>query len=192
MCELFETAPEDVFVLPSAKFKFRKDKRGRLSKLYTPQGLARAISFVEEAREAELPEDRSEYDDLISAVQEDDLSIDSEAFLFAATAGFDDFVLITGDKRAIKALWSASGCDSIKKRLAGRCRCFEQIVVLLIGAVGFEFIVIRISPALACDGVLRLCFSNGSNSDPKTVLEGLASYIRDLRSHTGDLLSPEN
>lgn len=105
-----------------------------------------------------------------------------EAVLFGAAAAEPDALVVTGDKRAIRAL---SGLPTLSSLLCGRVVCLEALVLRLIAARGIGFVAKRIEPALAFDGALRNSFTAG---DPT---EGLRSHFSALQANvtTGLLYS---
>ncbi|MEO1572313.1 MAG: hypothetical protein AAFU51_13755, partial [Bacteroidota bacterium] len=54
VCETLGVNPSEVCVPPSSIFKLRRDKKGKLASAYGAEGLARAISFLEDARSCEV------------------------------------------------------------------------------------------------------------------------------------------
>ncbi len=95
-----------------------------------------------------------------------------EAILFGVAAAEPDSLVVTGDKRAIRAL---SGLPELSSLLRGRVVCLEAMVLRLIAARGIAFVSRGIAPALAFDRTLQVCFTSG---DPTA---GLRSYFRALQ-----------
>lgn len=91
-------------------------------------------------------------------------------------------LLLTGDKRAILAIEpvvQAVGChDQVARRVA----CLEQTVMAIVARHGAEAIHHRVCSEAAIDKSLANCFSCTSGfCRPESILEGLTSYINDLR-----------
>jgi hypothetical protein len=91
-------------------------------------------------------------------------------------------LLLTGDKRAIRAIESVVQARGCNEQAARRVACLEQIVMALVGRHGAETIHWHVCGEAAVDKSLAVCFSCSSGScHPESILEGLASYIADLR-----------
>lgn len=107
-----------------------------------------------------------------------------EVVLFGATRSLDNFCLVTGDKRALRALSELNQtrppARPIYNRLQGRVLCLERIILLLIEELGFEMVRSAVVPQLACDQVLRIAFSSGISSRQDSVSQALDAYLVDL------------
>jgi len=103
-----------------------------------------------------------------------------EAQLFAAAAEFD-FMIITGDKRAIRALKPVKETHA---PLAGRIVTLEAILLKLCEQLGLKDLRHRVGPLTAHDKTVGVCFSPGS-SDPRV---GLRSYHESLATEVDPLL----
>jgi hypothetical protein len=121
----------------------------------------------------------------------DVLGIDAgEAILFSSTAAYPDSLLATSDKRSLIALSGANGevCQRVRERLAGRVICFEQTLLRVMNAVGFDIVRTRAVPARNCDTALRAVFGSGLEATEAGVRDGLTRYVADLKGQTGALL----
>jgi hypothetical protein len=91
-------------------------------------------------------------------------------------------LLLTGDKRAILAMEPIVQAGSYHDQVARRVACLEQIAMALISRHGAETIHRRVCSEAAIDKSLANCFSCISGfCRPESILEGLTSYIADLR-----------
>lgn len=88
-----------------------------------------------------------------------------EAQIFALAAE-NELTVLTGDKRALRALKGVPGFADV---LAGRIVVLEAILIALCDRLGPAEVAQRIQPLLALNNMLRACFSPG-NSDPRTAL----------------------
>jgi hypothetical protein len=177
----------DVYVLPTAKYKFRVTPRGSVQgeRRYGAEVFARIRDFLASVREINVP-GLSEELQLLAGVDDID---PGEAVLFTATAQFDQYLLATGDKNSLRALASTSVCRPIAQRLCGHVICFEQIIKRVIQHCGFSYVQDKVIPARACDTALRVAFGLGSDATEASVLATLDSYINELRSLAIDLLA---
>jgi len=108
-------------------------------------------------------------------------SIDpGEAQLFALAAQ-NDFMIITGDKRALRAI---KDIDGYPEALAGRIVVIEAILMVLCDRLGHAEVKRKLGTLVANNMTLRSCFSE-SNPDP---ISGLESYYRSLATEVHPLL----
>ena len=93
---------------------------------------------------------------------DDSVEIDpGEIVLLSATVHFSDYLLLTGDKRCIRAVATCPECREIARRIQGRVVCFEQIICRIIDAAGFEVVRAKVLPVLqTCDTALRAAFGS--------------------------------
>ncbi len=187
---LFGAASNEIYVLPSAKYKFRKNKRNELSQKYGEGGLARAVAFVESV--GIIIEIENEETALMREVRDPQTGreqIDAgERILLASIHAENDFLLLTGDKRCLRALASAPTCAAVHARHCGRVVCVEQTLLWLIEAVGFSGLLQKVVPARDCDTSLRAAFGSGYAATQENVTETLARYVNELDQETAGLL----
>jgi hypothetical protein len=109
-----------------------------------------------------------------------------ESQLFSMLMRRNAIALATGDKRAVKAL------NMIDPKVAKqRITCFEQVMATMLATFGLDQLRLAVCAAPDCDKAITACFQCSiSTVDLRSVFEGLQSYLRFLRSETGDLLIP--
>lgn len=91
-------------------------------------------------------------------------------------------LLLTGDKRAIRAIEPVVQASGYLQHVERRVACLEQVILAMIGRHGAEAVRRRVCGEAEVDKSLAVCFSCTSDScNPGAIAEGLASYIRDLR-----------
>jgi len=122
--------------------------------------------------------------DLESAAQQLGVNLDAgESQLCAIAIGRVIPVLLTGDKRAITAIELLLDTVQRLHDLCGKVRCLEQAVLCVLDRKGVETLRAAICTEPTVDKALTICFGcSSSNTQRETVLEGLDSYIRALRS----------
>lgn len=189
-CNLFweavaslKLSPADLWVLESAKFVFRNNRRA--NKKYPQPILDSAISIVEKCTQIKQ---ESSFDEELQALEIDGIDT-GERLLIAATQKAENFYLATGDKRCLIALASAPSLLEIRKRLSGRVVCFEQILKKSIDHKEFDEVLAKVLLAREYDGSLKAIFGSGWQATQENVLQALNGYIEDLRSQTDDLLA---
>lgn len=159
------------FVLPSARFRFAKAGR----KLGVDAAV-RAENFAKAC--TPLP---AEPPDVARYQHTPGIDV-GEALLFATAAHDADTVLWTGDKRSLEALALEPNLKDVVDKLAGRVRCFEQIVLAMLDSEGFAWLLPRVVAAPDCDRSLTSVFGSKERSVEPSVREGLASYIGAIRA----------
>ena len=152
---------------------------------YGEEPVQRVLSFVEKTSKlGECDVDEQLYDHLLNVKDIDP----GEALLFAAGAEKRSARVITGDKRALRALCKVDH-RSVLNSLCGCMICLEQMVYRLI--VHDDFMVVRecISAARDVDKVIQaIAFSRGPDTPEDTAINALRSYTMNLRESTGQLL----
>jgi hypothetical protein len=98
--------------------------------------------------------------------------------------------MLTGDKRAIEALEGMLGTQPDVAGISGKVRCLEQLVLALVEQLGIPAIREKVC-AERVDMALTLSFSCFQpDAQPQSVLDGLNSYIGDLRKKAPHILAP--
>jgi hypothetical protein len=182
--QLVGHARSDVGVLGAAKYVLRKRiKKARLQR--SPTGVVEALEqFV---RDAQIIEPTDEEQQAAAALellaQREGLQLDSgESQLSAVLIARGIPELFTGDKRAIVAMERLLDTDAWLQPVQGRVRCLEQLVRLLIDRTSIAGVRDAVCAEPFVDRALAMCFScNTGMQSTESVLEGLASYIEDVR-----------
>ena len=98
--------------------------------------------------------------------------------------------MLTGDKRAIRAIEQLLNSDARLAAITGKVKCLEQLVLAAITddekASSFRE---RVCEEAHIDKTLTICFSCSSASAVNDYSEGLESYIGDLRKQAQRVLS---
>jgi hypothetical protein len=176
-------SPDNLYVLESARFVFR-DSPSVIAQ-YSQSVRDRAITFVKSCHGVLTDVESCDFIALSKLKNLDE----GEAGLLTATNGVESFVLITGDKRCLKALANGVGIATIQQRLRGRVICLEQVILVLIQLLGFEVVKARVVPMRDCDKSLKACFGSGDLATETNVVEALEGYIATLRQDAPGLLA---
>ena len=172
----------EVRVLHSALPTISKGKK--ILVRYGRETVERAAAFVEKATPIV---ERSSYDAEVEMLRSVEMIDAGEQLLFASTRDFfPNFNLLTGDKRALRALRKAPEARPIYDRLRGRVVCLEEITRILILRHGFEKMRDKIVPACQCDQALRAAFGSGMLAQEANVLIVLQDYFEDLENGNAD------
>ena len=193
ICDLLDDAlaslgasRSDVYVLTTLKHRIGGKARAKATSRLGAEVVARILDFladVNEIRDYSLP-DQLLLDDIVG--------IDpGEAILLAAMGVHADSLLLTGDKRCLRALVNSPECEAFTLRLRGKVVCFEQVLLWLIDYLGFEYVLAKVVAAPYCDTALRAAFGSGIHSTQPNSVECLQAYITELRNLPIDLLVTE-
>jgi len=116
-----------------------------------------------------------------------------ESILFVLLSNSKAKVLLTGDKRAIVALEQVSPSLSKPASVARKITSLEQVISALIQKKSPEEIAAKVCSEPDVDKAIAICFRCSSgNFEPNSTMEGLASYIGDLRRAAPTLLTPDD
>lgn len=116
-----------------------------------------------------------------------------ESILFALLSNDKAEVLLTGDKRAIAALEQVSPSLPKPASVAGKIASLEQVISTLIQKKLPEEIATKVCSEPDVDKAIAICFRCSSgNFESNSTMEGLASYIGDLRRAAPTLLIPDD
>lgn len=176
-------APTDVRVLHTARYTLLPTK-APLRYCKDPASADRLSAFLKQAQTADQAAVNSEWLDVLLAIP----GIDpGEAILFAYGAGEPEAVIVTGDKRAIRALCAAPEATEVAAALAGRVLCIETLFAGLVGQ-DFAATQTRVRKNGEVDKALTAIFGVAAPATRASVLEGLDSYQNALRAQTGAVL----
>ncbi|WP_146141248.1 hypothetical protein [Stenomitos frigidus] len=194
---LFDANPEQINILPTAKFKFQRDWE-KLQKGRSRNPEARFINYEKTIELAEkLPQIADAKIDQSLFVQLSEFEgIDKgEAILTAYAAQIlqetepSQAFIFTGDKNYLRALAGVE-IAIIQENFSHKFWCLEQLVLKAIDAYGFEAVRDKIAPVRECDKAIKAVFGSGEFSTLENSLTTLNSYIETLREETGSLLHP--
>jgi hypothetical protein len=179
-----------VYVLPTARYKIAKDRGGRLRQKYG-DGVDRALAFLGTA--VEIPgtpdaEEQAIWSEVTDSQTGVRLIHGGEEVLLASTAALGEFLLATGDKVCLRALTSCTQCAPIHARHQDRVVCVEQTLLWLIKAKGFPYILEKVVPVSGCDTASRAAFGSGLLSERENVETAFLAYVDELSSATRGLI----
>lgn len=181
-----QLSTDRLFVLSTALYRFKRKRKQQEE--YPDDIWASAIAFVESCSSIAKPDllDLG----ILSEVQQlnafPDQIHQGEIDLIIATRTIPDFLLMSGDKNCMKALYQLP--DEIYQRLCGRVVCLEQVVLKMIDLLGFKVVCDRIKPAAKCDKTIQLCFGYSEPAPESEVCEALQSYIDEIHRAAPGLL----
>lgn len=97
--------------------------------------------------------------------------------------------LVTGDKRAIRAVESMIAKVGQLRELLGRVACLEQAVMTVVDRIGACEVRNRVCAEQQVDRAITICFECESPNASNSGTTGLNSYINDLRSDAPNVLA---
>lgn len=184
--------PNELGVLSEARFVVEKAIRSADFSGDINSALDAARQFIDAAVVLDPTDDeQNTAAELEYRAQEAGLPLDvGESLLCAIVMNRTIPLLLTGDKRAIESLQHLLGAHPPLAAIVGRVKCLEQLVLALVGVEGVEAIRKKIC-AQAVDRSLIYCFSCFQQDiEAQSVVDGLNSYIGDLRGRAPDVLAP--
>ncbi|HYJ87581.1 MAG TPA: hypothetical protein VEW46_16080 [Pyrinomonadaceae bacterium] len=99
-------------------------------------------------------------------------------------------LLLTGDKRAIKAIERLLDVDPRLQFLCGKIKCLEQLVLRSLSEENHSRLRAAVCGEPDVDKALAICFScKNEAATLEGISEGLRSYINDLRSGAPQVLA---
>lgn len=191
--QLYETTYQDVKILATAKYKFRRS--------YDKFASGRSRQAVDKIINWERLLELTETLPCISAVGIDESLLIQLSDIDDVDPGEAQLVcqaislmqkdksarIFTGDKKFIRALASAN-LPSVHRFLTHRIFCLEQVVFENIKGVGFEKVRDLIVPVRDCDTAIKVVFGSGLDTSEVNARSALASYITDVRNESNGLL----
>jgi hypothetical protein len=175
------SSAKEVFVLPTFKRMVQKN-HAYIATRAGRDGFNRLVKFVQVARVIDKKPDPAD-----EFAMEGVESIDSgEVMLFAACRNYPESLVLTGDKRAIRAVSEHAACGPIRKLLAGKVVCVEQLVRRILDGGGFDAVRDAVQANQWCDGRLTRIFNHGCTR--AACISGLEVAIGELRLCTPAIL----
>jgi hypothetical protein len=172
MARIFDASLQECGRLPALPYML---KRGALRKQYGARACDALIPIADTMPVMNRPS--VTWLDKLTSID----AIDpGEAQIFAAAAE-SDMIVISGDKRSLRAL---KGVEGFAEALAGRIVVIEAILLILCDRLGQEPVRRQVAPLVASDNVVRICFSE-ENLDPR---KGLSSYYTALAADVEPLV----
>jgi hypothetical protein len=187
------SATEGVGTLGSARFVVaKKIEKNKLLRNRTA-ALAVFFEFLNRSEALEPTQDEQNMAaDLELVAQRLGINLDSGESQLCAMLVFRVFsLLLTGDKRAITAMEHLIDADNRLIALTGKVRCLEQLVYDALAKKNHVALRTAICGEPQVDKALAICFSCTSHSVVMaSIVEGLQSYIKALRTEAIRVLSP--
>ncbi len=150
-------------------------RRGGLRKTYGAEACERLLALA--APLSAISESSVEWLDRLTSIPDVD---PGEALLFAAAVP-SALTVVTGDKRALRALKDVPGFDAA---MAGRIVVLEALLILLCDRLGADAVRGRVQPLMATDKTIRVYFSE-AGTDPRAPLR---AYLLELIAETHPLI----
>ncbi len=153
-------------------------ERGRLAKKYPPairEKVKSWCSVIEPLKEAPSVATRQQ----LLGIQGID---DGEELLFGLALEKPNYILLTNDKTALRALCTESSVSDFAQQLRGRIVCLESVLRALLEKLGIRLLAEAVAPMRPHNGMLNAIFSMGTETDRQSCLAGLSSYIAQLQS----------
>ena len=181
----FGVSFDDIQILPTARYVLTSTK---FQKRLDAASVTRLNAFFDAVKDIAA---EPNWDDLTALAEQPRID-QGEAALFSIGAATPDSLVATGDKRSLISLVEAAAtnafCVQIVTRLANRVICFEKVIHQIVTHFGFQTVRDKLIRGRECDSALAIVLGSGFEATESSVLEGLHSYINDLRTQTGAVL----
>lgn len=174
----------DVRILAEAHAKVIRRGAAGLIEQYGSPAHDRMVAFVRASQEAPVGS-LSEFA-LLKPIRGIDAG---EAALTSATHGLREFIILTADKKFIRALGGATGLTDIRQRLEGRVFCLEQTVLELAEVNGLDTYLPRLADLAKTDGFFANLVEGWQTSSHAAILARLRSEIDGIRDDSGGILA---
>lgn len=108
---------------------------------------------------------------------------EGEALLYGILAEEEDYLLASGDKRAMIALCAEPSLKDIREAVAGRVVCLESILRRMALEDGVQAMSVKFAGVVTSHRTLQILLSPGNCETIGVFLQGVDSYITDLKGH---------
>jgi hypothetical protein len=165
---------EECTTLSSAKFRALRAKKRLDGKAFHD---LRAVDEVLTA--VERMQSLSEGDAATMSAFEDAPGIDpGEAILLSALLAHPGAIMLTGDKRALRALSGLT--PDVALQYAGRIVIVEQVLLAALDGHGLEWLRSRVCPWKTIDKAVIVIMGSRCDLGDAAVREGVTSYIEEI------------
>ncbi|MDD5322140.1 MAG: hypothetical protein PHD43_16320 [Methylococcales bacterium] len=182
-CDLLDVLPDildwqgtEIFITSAAKYQLLPKKPDKaLSKCGNEETLARLTAFLETTQTLPAVKNTS----LLAQLENIDDIDGGEKFLFAAAVETENPLLITGDKRALRALLEHQDqLPTVFSGLQNAVVTFESAILLAMRLVGFAIVKQKLLGSPKPDGMLRLVLKGETGE--ADFIEGLCSFSKEI------------
>lgn len=192
LLEALRVDADNAYILGAAKFVIRRAIDRRFSENNKQRASAQFESFISAVNQVEPTEDEIGFaTEIEDAAIRNGVEVDvGESLLTSITIKRSIELLATGDKRAIVGLEKLIALMPSLEEIKGRVACFEQIMQALASLVGIDEIRDRVCSEPETDIALTMCCSCSNPSAAATsLLDGLTSYIKNIRDNAPNILA---
>lgn len=182
-CDLLDVLPDilgqewtEILISPTAKYQLLpKNSAKALNKCGNEETLVRLAAFLEKTQTISAVNNTA----LLAQLETIDGIDGGEKFLFAAAVETENPLLITGDKRALRALLAHQGnLPTVFLTLQNAVVTFESAILLAMRLFGFAIVKQKLLGSPKPDGTLRLVLK--SETGEADFVEGLCSFSKEI------------
>jgi hypothetical protein len=180
--ELFEVERAQAYVLDAVQYQVKGKK---FQAQYGEEAINRLRLILPNLKIiTEISEPDNRILRTLSSVEEID---PGEALLVAKAVADVEAILLSGDKRWIRALCKSrtKAVKRIKNQLKEKVVSLEHLLVALLNSVDFETLAIKVHKSKITHITLRILFPPDIIEPESHCREGLLSYIGELEATTG-------
>ncbi|MEN9863130.1 MAG: hypothetical protein RLZZ601_894 [Pseudomonadota bacterium] len=110
-----------------------------------------------------------------------------EAIIFSAVAQHAEGYVLTGDKRALRALSKIPKTSNIEF-LKNKFICVEMLLLMLVDKYGVNWVREHFCPAREIDKTIMVILGSRCDANEESIREALGSYLRELYDECGYFL----
>jgi len=137
-------------------------------KLFRSESIAQCL-----ASRLQLMSELPPPDETVTTLLQGEIDLDvGEVALIGALCSQPTALMLTGDKRALRAL-SRAHLDGIHARVRGRVLCLEQLLEFIANKQGCQALVDKIEPHRQLDAAVRCIIGTSSPVDDQSECNGL-------------------
>ena len=156
-------------------------RKGRSFSRFSPEARASALALCEQI---DSVRDRPSGDVLELLVGHEGIDA-GEILLYASLAENPSWMLLSGDKRAMRALCTARDLNHVKDAIAGRIACVESVIERMVTANGAAHTVSAFMPVRSSSPTLSVVLSDSNATSDETCLMATRSYLTELQQVVG-------
>jgi hypothetical protein len=180
---IFSVDDSSIFVLPTAKNYISKSKK--VKHKYSQEVIENILTAID--KYSKIPDEYID-NDLFLRLSDIDEIDSGEQILFSIKSAINDFLILTGDKKAIRQLYSHNELIEIASGLKNKIVCLECLFLKLMEQHNFEEFAESIRESNYCgDKTIELVFQQNILTFA-LARDGLLSNFNNLNNQTNNFL----
>lgn len=181
--KIFNITNSSIFILPSAKYYFLKNKKLKLK--YSQDIINRVLAALNNY--TIIPDGYIDHKRFLKLSNIN--NIDSgEQILYSIKPPSNDYLILTGDKLSIQQLFTNVNLTDLAEEIKGKIVCLEYLFLRIMTLHNFDLLINNILASNYCgDKTIELVFRQ-QNLTQELAREGLMSFFNNLNQQTSNSL----